>query len=338
MELSAERAPTPPAETFNRRLADFVARYGIIFVLIIMVTALAILTPSLRGQQYFLTKRNLLQVALQASINAVISVGMTFVITSGGIDLSVGSMAGFAGVITAIAMRDYGVGYIGGFLVAVAAGAACGALNGLLITRANLQPFITTLGTMGIFRGLALVASNGRPIYGFNPRFIRAFSGETIFQIPKPVIVAALAAVCGWLVLTQTRFGKYTVAIGGNEETTGLAGIPIKRYKLGIYILGGFLTGIAAALLTARLSSADPIAGNLFELDAIAATVMGGTSLTGGEGTILGTMVGALIISLVRNGMNILNVQSFWQQFVIGSVIIMAVMLDQWRKKQARHR
>lgn len=330
--ISQARSATPT----SRRLAEFIARYGIIFVLVIMVIALAILTPYIRGEQYFLTKRNLLQVALQASINAVIAVGMTFIITSGGIDLSVGSMAGFAGVVTAIALRDYGVGYLGGFFVAAAAGAACGMFNGLLITRANLQPFIATLGTMGIFRGLALVTSDGRPIYGFNRRFIDTFSGETVFDIPKPVIVAAAVAVVGWLILTQTRFGKYTIAIGGNEETTGLAGIPIKRYKLGIYTLGGFLTGIAAVLLTARLSSADPIAGNLFELDAIAATVMGGTSLTGGEGSILGTMVGALIISLVRNGMNILNVQTFWQQFVIGSVIILAVMLDQWRKKQVR--
>jgi ribose transport system permease protein len=333
MEDSSNSARPKPAT--NRPL-EFIARYGIIFVLVLMVIALSILTPSIRGEQYFLTKRNLLQVALQASINAVIAVGMTFVITSGGIDLSVGSMAGFIGVVTAIALRDHGVGYIGGFLVAVGTGAACGLFNGLLVTRANLQPFIATLGTMGIFRGLALVASDGRPIYGFNRRFIVTFSGNTFLDIPKPVIVAAAVAIIGWLILTQTRFGKYTIAIGGNEETTGLAGIPIKKYKLGIYGLGGLLTGISAVMLTARLSSADPIAGNLFELDAIAATVMGGTSLTGGEGTILGTVVGALIISLVRNGMNILNVQSFWQQFVIGSVIILAVVLDQWRKKQVR--
>jgi ribose transport system permease protein len=245
-------------------------------------------------------------------------------------------MVGFVGIATALVLRDYGVGPIGGLLVAMAVGSLCGLFNGVLITRANLQPFIVTLGTMGMFRGLALVASNGRPIYGFNPQFVRTFSGNTLGDLPKPVIVAALVALSGWLILTQTRFGKYTVAIGGNEETTGLAGIPIKRYKLGIYMLGGFLTGIAAALLTARLSSADPTAGSGYELDAIAATVMGGTSLSGGEGTILGTIVGALIISLVRNGMNILNVPTFWQQFVIGSVIILAALLDHWRKSQSR--
>jgi len=338
MDLSLRGKSTLTAYSSRIRLADFVARFGIVFILVILIVALTALTPSVRGRQYFLTKTNLLNVALQASINSVIAVGMTFIITSGGIDLSVGSMAGFAGIMTALTLRDYGVGRIGGLLVAVAVGSLCGLFNGVLITRANLQPFIVTLGTMGMFRGLALVASNGRPIYGFSPQFIRTFSGNTLGDLPKPVIVAVVVALCGWFILTQTRFGKYAIAIGGNEETTGLAGIPIKRYKLGIYILGGFLTGVAAALLTARLSSADPTAGSGYELDAIAATVMGGTSLSGGEGTILGTMVGALIISLVRNGMNILNVQAFWQQFVIGSVIILAALLDQWRKHQSRRR
>jgi len=338
MDLSLRSKPTRTTYSSRIRLADFVARFGIVFILVILIVALTALTPSVRGRQYFLTKTNLLNVALQASINSVIAVGMTFIITSGGIDLSVGSMAGFAGIMTAVTLRDYGVGRIGGLLVAVAVGSLCGLFNGVLITRANLQPFIVTLGTMGMFRGLALVASNGRPIYGFSPQFIKTFSGNTLGDLPKPVIVAVLVALCGWFILTQTRFGKYAVAIGGNEETTGLAGIPIRRYKLGIYILGGFLTGVAAALLTARLSSADPTAGSGYELDAIAATVMGGTSLSGGEGTIFGTMVGALVISLVRNGMNILNVQAFWQQFVIGSVIILAALLDQWRKRQSRVR
>lgn len=338
MDLSLKSKSARTTYSSHSRLTDFVARFGIVFILVMLIVALTALTPSIRGQQYFLTKNNLLNVALQASINSVIAVGMTFIITSAGIDLSVGSMAGFVGIATALVLRDYGVGPIGGLLVAMVVGSLCGMFNGVLISRANLQPFIVTLGTMGMFRGLALVASNGRPIYGFDPQFIRTFSGNTLGDLPKPVIVAALVALCGWLVLTQTRFGKYTVAIGGNEETTGLAGIPIKRYKLGIYTLGGFLTGIAAALLTARLSSADPTAGSGYELDAIAATVMGGTSLSGGEGTILGTIVGALIISLVRNGMNILNVPTFWQQFVIGSVIILAALLDHWRKSQSRPR
>lgn len=336
MDLGLESKSAPGVFSSRIRLADFIARFGIVFILVILMVGLTLLTPSIRGHQYFLTKTNLLNVALQASINSVIAVGMTFIITSGGIDLSVGSMAGFTGIMIALALRDYGVGTLGGLLVAMAIGSLCGLFNGLLITRANLQPFIVTLGTMGMYRGLALVASNGRPIYGFDPQFIKTFSGNIMGDIPKPVIVAALVALGGWFILTQTRFGKYTIAIGGNEETTGLAGIPVQRYKLGIYVLGGFLTGVAAALLTARLSSADPTAGSGFELDAIAATVMGGTSLSGGEGTILGTIVGALIISLVRNGMNILNVPTFWQQFVIGSVIILAALLDRWRRSKVQ--
>jgi len=318
-------------QTMGARVASFLARYGIFFILIILALALAILTPIVRGEQYFLTTRNLLQVLQQASINAIIAVGMTFIISSGGIDLSVGSMVALVGVVAASAMT-MGAGPIVGFLVCLGVGTLCGLFNGVLITRANLAPFIATLGTLGIFRGLALVLSDGRPIYGFNRGFLEIFAGR-IAGIPVQVIVALGIVVLFWFVLTQTRFGKYTLAIGGNEETAKLAGIAVKRTKLAIYALGGLLTGVAAALLTARLSSADPTAGNLFELDAIAATIMGGTSLTGGEGTVTGTLVGALVISLVRNGMNILNVPSFWQQFVIGSVIILAVMLDGWRRR-----
>ncbi len=334
--MSARAQPRSTSTTLpsGSRWAEFIAQYGIVLVLLAMVAALSILSPLIRGEQFFLTSRNLLQVALQASINAIIAVGMTFVITSAGIDLSVGSIVALAGVCAAFAMKA-GAGPWVGFLVAVTVGALCGLFNGLLITRINLPPFIATLGTMGIFRGIALVISDGRPIYGFGREFLEIFAGR-VGAVPIPVIVAGLVALIFWFVLTQTRLGKYTIAIGGSEETARLAGIPIDRYKMKFYALGGFLTGIAAALLTARLSSADPTAGAFFELDAIAAVVMGGTSLTGGEGSIGGTIVGALIISLVRNGMNLFNVQSYWQQIVIGSVIVLAVMLDQWRKGQIR--
>lgn len=317
------------------RTAEFIARYGIVFILLVMVVAFSILSPIIRGEQYFLTGRNLIQIALQAAINAIIAVGMTFIITSGGIDLSVGSTVALGGVLAAMAMRDTAIGPFGGFFVAVGVGLACGLFNGFLITRIKLPAFIATLGTMGIFRGLALVISEGRPIYGFGREFLQIFAGN-IGPIPTSVIAATLVALIGWFILSQTRFGKYTIAIGGNEQTTRRAGIPVNRYKVGIYGLGGLLTGIASALLLARLSSGDPTYGNSFELDAIAATVMGGTSLDGGEGSISGTIVGALIISIVRNAMNIFNVPSYWQQVVIGGVIVLAVVLDQWRKSQTR--
>ena len=332
----------PLLERFNAwtqtmPLAEFVARYGVVLVLILLVALMTFLSPIIRGQQLFLTDRNLLQVALQASINAIIAVGMTFVITSGGIDLSVGSIVALSGVAAAMAMRDTDIGPLGGFGVAVLVGTLCGLFNGFLITRIKLPPFIATLGTMGIFRGVALVISEGRSIYGFGREFLQTFSGTVAnTAIPVSVAFAAVLAVIFWWVFNYTKFGKYTIAIGGSEETTRLAGIPVERYKMGIYALSGMLTGIAAALLLARLSSGDPTFGTMFELDAIAAAVMGGTSLTGGEGTVVGTIVGALIISLVRNAINIFNIPSYWQQVIIGSVIVLAVMLDQWRKKQSR--
>jgi ribose/xylose/arabinose/galactoside ABC-type transport system permease subunit len=316
----------------SSRFVDFLSRYGIFLILIILVLALSIITPIIRGDQLFLSSRNFFQILLQASINAIIAIAMTFIITSGGIDLSVGSIVALAGITAALAMKAGADPWLG-FFVAVLAGVLCGLFNAFLINVVGLVPFIATLGTMGIFRGLGLIFSEGLPIYGFSREFLAIFAGR-IGPVPVQVIVAVVIAFLGWFVLTQTRFGKYTTAIGGNEETAKLAGIPVKKYKFGIYALGGLLTGVASALLTARLSSADPTAATFYELDAIAATVMGGTSLSGGSGTILGTIVGALVISLVRNGMNLLNVPSFWQQFVIGSVIILAASLDVWRRKQ----
>lgn len=317
-------------------LSDFVTRYGIFLVLLVMVVVLSVITPIVRGEQYFLRLDNARQVFLQAAINLTIALGMTFVIASSGIDLSVGSVVALGGLAAAFAMRA-GVDPWTGFLIAVATGAACGVLNGLMVSRLGLQPFIVTLGTMGIFRGLAQVISEGRPVYDYGTRFNTIFAGS-ILEIPVPVVISlVLAAVCAFT-LTQTRFGKYTLSIGSREETVRLAGIDVDRYKVLVYGLCGLLTGVAAALLTARLSTADSNAGQFFELDAIAATVMGGTSLSGGVASISGTVVGALIISLVRNGMNILNVPSFWQQLVIGGVIILAAVLDQWRRRQGKTR
>lgn len=363
MSTSEVMSPAKSSRLSGReRIIDLIARYGIFLVLLAMVIVISILTPIIRGEQYFLTGPNLIQVALQASINAIIAVGMTFIIVSGGIDLSVGSIVALCGVVAALVMRD-GItieipllttnpeapfvllsmppfGPLGGFLTAVIVGLLCGLFNGVLITIIKLPPFIATLGTMGIFRGIALIISEGRPIYGFGREFLQTFSGSVpiplLGDIPVAVLVSFTVAGVGWFIYTRLKFGKYTIAIGGNEETTRLSGIPVGRYKLGVYCLGGLLTGIAAALLLARLSSGDPTFGQLYELDAIAAAVMGGTSLTGGEGSIAGTMVGALIISLVRNAMNLFNIPSYYQQVVIGTVIVLAVMLDRWRKRQTR--
>jgi ribose transport system permease protein len=337
-------------------LAEFFAQYGIVLVLLVLAASMTVLSPIIRdGQQLFLTPRNLIQVALQAAINAIIAVGMTYVITSGGIDLSVGSIVALCGVLSAMVMRDVNsvsvfgltlsldgpMAVVLGFLVAVLVGTLCGLFNGLLITRLSLSPFIATLGTMGIFRGIALVISEGRSIYGFDQEFKNLFAGRIPIsenvELPIAVIVAVLIAVIFWFFLTKTRLGKYAIAIGGSEETARVAGIAVERYKVGLYVLCGFLTGIAGVLLLARLNSGDPTFGGLFELNAIAAVVMGGTRLSGGQGSISGTIVGALVISLVQNAMNIFNVPSYWQQVVIGAVIVFAVVLDQYRKRASRY-
>lgn len=336
----------------SHRVSDFIAKYGIFLVLLVMIVGMAIATPMIRdGRQLFLDVDNFLQVGQQAAINAIIAIGMTFIITSGGIDLSVGSIVAFVSVSTALILRDntffigdQDMGIWVGILVATGVGTLCGLFNGILITRINLSPFIATLGTLGIFRGLALIIAEGQSIYprtsdpgfaGFRS-FTDAMSTRIGDEVSIAIIIAGVVAILGWLLLTQTKFGKYTIAIGGNEETTRLAGIPVSRYKLGIYMLGGMLSGIAGALLLGRLNSGDPTFGRLFELDAIAAAVMGGTSLSGGEGSIIGTLVGALIISLVQNAMNLWNIDSYYQQFIIGTVIVLAVMLDQWRKRQGQ--
>jgi len=340
-EIARTQSERLDQNAIRQAVSQLLVRYGIVIVLIVLVLAMSLLSPLVRdGQQLFLTPRNLIQVALQASINMILAVGMTFVITSGGIDLSIGSIVALCGVLSAMAMRDLGIGAWGGFALALTIGALCGFINGLLITQLRLPPFIVTLGTLGIFRGAALIVSDGRSVYGFDRSFQEIFSARLPLggelELPVAVLIAVVIGILAWLILTQTRFGKYTIAIGGSEETTRLAGVPVQRYKLGIYTLCGLLAGVAGALLLARLRSGDPTFGTGFELNAIAATVMGGTSLSGGSGTILGTLVGSLIISVVQNAMNLFNVQSYWQQLIVGAVILFAVILDQWRRRQSR--
>jgi len=314
-----------PRPTIADMVGTLVGRYGIILALIILAVALSFLSP------YFLTINNLFNVLLQASINLIVAVGMTFVITSAGIDLSVGSIVALAGMVMADAMsKKMGLPIAVGLALVV--GTLSGCLNGILITRLRLPPFIVTLGTMSILRGLALIYNQGRPIYGLPQAELQAISGY-VGPIPIPVIIALSVAFLFHMVLHHTTIGEYTIAIGGNEEAARLSGINVTRYKVIIYGISGLMCGLAGIVLTARLSAAEPIAGMLYELDAIAATVMGGTSLMGGEGTIVGTIIGALIMSVLRNGLNLLNIQSYYQQVVIGVVIVLAVALDRLRKR-----
>ena len=283
---------------------------------------------------YFLTVSNLLNVLEQTAINAVIAVGMTFVIVSGGIDLSVGSMVAFSGVLLASALQAP-LPLPVAIAVGLLAGALCGLVNGLLVTLGRLPPFIATLGMMSVARGAALVFTSGRPVSGFEADF-RALATGRVLGLPGPVLAAAAVYVLAHLLLTRTRFGRYVYAIGGNEEATRLSGVPVRFHKTMVYVLSGVMSALAAVLLTARLNSAQPIAGMMYELDAIAAAVIGGTSLLGGSGSLGGTLVGALIMGVLRNGLNLLGISSFLQQIVIGVVIIVAVLVDSILKRPGR--
>jgi ribose transport system permease protein len=248
------------------------------------------------------------------------------VILSGGIDLSVGSLVALAGVVLATLLHaDTPV--VVAILSAIAAGALFGSLNGLAITWGRLPPFIATLGMMSVARGCALLFTDGRPVSGFEPAF-RALATARVIGIPAPVFLTAAVYLAAQFVLSETRFGRYVYAIGGNEEATRLSGVSIRLHKTAVYAVSGATSALAAVLLTARLNSAQPIAGMMYELDAIAAVVIGGTSLMGGEGTLGGTLIGALIMGVLRNGLNLLGVSSFMQQVVIGLVIVGAVLID----------
>ena len=295
-------------------------QFGTVIGLAALCVVLWILTP------YFMTVSNLLNIAEQTSINAIVAVGMTFVILSGGIDLSVGSIVALSGVVLGSALQG-GQPVPVALLLALVVGLACGLGNGALISWGGLPPFIVTLGTMSIARGAALLYTEGRPVSGFDAAFRVLATGRVGF-IPAPVIAMVVVYAIAHFGLTRTTFGRYVYAIGGNEEATRLSGVAIRFHKTMIYGVSGLMSAAAAVILTARLNSAQPIAGMMYELDAIAATVIGGTSLMGGDGSLGGTLVGALIMGVLRNGLNLLGVSSFIQQLVIGAVIILAVLMD----------
>ena len=302
-------------------------RWGTLAGLAALCAVLWALTP------HFLTVSNLLNIAQQTSINAIVAVGMTFVILSGGIDLSVGSMVAVAGVVLGTLLHA-GQPVPLAIAASLAAGLACGAANGALVSWGRLPPFIVTLGMMSIARGAALVFTEGRPVSGFDEGF-RSIATGSIGVTPAPVAAMVIVYAAAHVVLTRTTFGRYVYAIGGNEEATRLAGVNVRAHKTAVYAVSGLTSAMAAVILTARLNSAQPIAGMMYELDAIAATVIGGTSLMGGEGSLGGTLVGALIMGVLRNGLNRLGVSSVLQQIVIGAVIVGAVLVDTVLK---RHR
>lgn len=302
-------------------------KLGPLIGLIVITVILSIVSTD------FFTLDNIFNVLRQVSINALIGFGMTFVILTGGIDLSVGSILALSSAITA-GMLANGMDPILAMLIGLGSGAVMGAINGLFITKGKVAPFIATLATMTIFRGLTLVYTDGRPITGLsNSSFFEIVGRGYLGWIPVPVVWMLVCYLILYFILKKTTFGRRVYAIGGNEEASILSGIRVNSVKIWIYSLTGALSALAGIILASRLNSAQPTAGTSYELDAIAAVVLGGTSLSGGRGWIFGTLVGALIIGVLNNGLNLMNVSSFYQQVVKGGVILLAVLLD--RKKAA---
>ena len=285
----------------------------------------------------FATWSNITGILLSTAVIGLLAIGTTFVIITGGIDLSVGTMMTVSAVATGIIITNWELPIWLGIIVGILTGTAGGALNGWLIARLKIPPFIATLGTLYIAKGLALVASGLKPIY-FNdtPRFNEIAMGSIIpvLEIPNIVLIFFFVSFLAHLLLTKTTFGRYTFALGSNEEAARLSGVNVDKWKIWVYVFGGATAGLAGVLISARLNSAQPSLGMGYELEAIAAVVIGGTSLRGGEGKIIGTVIGALVISTLTNGLRVLSVPQEWQTVVTGTIVILAVYLDIVRRKR----
>ena len=315
------------ARRLRERLADIVAQLTAAGALIVVCIVFSIASPD------FLTFNNLFNIISQTTVTAVIAIGMTFVIISAGIDLSVGSTAALGGMLgTLIISRtnvSWPLGVLGGTLV----GGGIGLVNGLLITKARLSPFITTIGMMSVARGLVYLSTGAVAVYSLPDSF--ALLGEgSIDGIPIPLIVLVVVAVLAYFLLTRTRLGRHTYAIGSNPEAARLSGISIAFTLIVIYVLQGLLAGFGGMIASSRVVSGQPNFGIGLELDVIAATVIGGASLFGGQGTIIGTLVGAFLIAVIRNGAVLLNINEFYQEVIIGGVIWLAVYWDQFRRRR----
>ena len=274
----------------------------------------------------FLTQPNIINILQQSSINACIALGMTLVIISGGIDLSVGPVAALSAVLGA-AMLVAGVPIPLAIAGALATGVACGFVNGALIAWGGLQPFIVTLGGLSLYRALALIYTGGQPIFGL-PDAFRALTNGSLMGIPNSVVIVGILALAAWIILTKTPLGEYFMAVGGNPEAARIAGVPVTLTKLSAYMISGLMAAVAALVLIGRLGAAEPTLGTLWELDAIAAAAIGGASLMGGRGSIVGTLIGCIILGTLRNGLTLLNVQAFYQLLATGIIIIVAMLID----------
>lgn len=303
-----------------RRSTTFYPLVGLVAVCVAMVFA----------SDSFLSAANLENVLRQVSINAIIGVGMTCVILTGGIDLSVGSVMALSGTLAA-GLLVAGANGAAALAAGIGVGVALGAANGLFVAFAGMPPIIVTLATMGIARGLALIYTGGYPIDGL-PDWVRFFGGGKVLGVQMPVLTMLAVYALAWLMLERMSFGRYVYAIGGNEHATRLSGVRVSRVKLAVYTFAGLTSALAALVLTGRLMSGQPNAGGGFELDAIAAVVMGGTSIAGGRGSIVGTLVGALLLGVLNNGLNMIGVNPYVQNVIKGAIILLAIYIGRERR------
>ncbi len=308
-------------------MSDLIKRFLPFVSLIALCALIAALEPK------FLSAGNLAGVARQTAVITIIAMGMTMVMVSGGIDLSVGSMMALAGVAGAFAMVS-GAPILLGVLVAIAAGAACGLLNGAAVATLRIPAFIVTLGAMGVYRGAALLATDGKAVVGLPSGFGYLAEGSLFGFLPIPLLIVILLAASTHFFLTSTQAGRYCYAIGSNSEAARYAGVRVSRYQILFYVLLGAVTGLAGAIESARLVTGQPTSGEGYELRVIAAVVIGGGSLSGGQGTVPGTIVGALIMGVLANGSNLLGISSFMQQVLIGAVIVLAVTFDEFQRRR----
>ncbi|WP_246731869.1 ABC transporter permease [Methylocapsa sp. S129] len=304
--------------------------YGIYLAFAILVIVLSF------ANQYFLTQSNISNVLLQTSINGVLAFGMTFVVITRGIDLSVGSVLALAGIVSSSFATTSSIAAVAGgpypvfvaLAIGVFIGAAAGAIVGVIVARFAVPAFVATLGMLSAARGLTLIYAGGRPVPALTPQF-RWIGTGNLFGIPAPVIIFGAVFLFSWFVLSRTRFGRYVYAVGGNPRAAKTSGIDVIRIRFAVYVICGALAGLAGMLLAARTGSALTQAGIGYELDAIAAVVIGGVSLSGGVGRVTGTLIGALIIGVMNNGLDLMGIESYYQQVLKGMLIVGAVMLDQ---------
>ncbi len=319
----APRRPLIPAEATQKVLA-FAA-------LIILIVVFSAASPN------FLTFNNINGILLATAVNGILALGVTYVIITAGIDLSIGTVMTFSAVLTGVFITNWGLPIPIGILGGILTGGFAGFINGVVIAKLKIPPFIATLGMMYMAKGLALIISELRPIYFTDTPEYRSVAMGSIIPdsgIPNAVLIMFLMAIIAAFILTRTVLGRYTFALGSNEEATRLSGVNVDRWKIAVYTLSGLFAGVAGVVISSRLNSAQPGLGQGYELDAIAAVVIGGTSLSGGEGTILGTIIGAFVLSVLTNGLRILSVPQEWQTVVTGAIVIVAVYLDIIRRRQ----